>query len=208
MDRFFAPRRLLFATLLACALPLHAQPDADNAPVVKSATIVDALADDAKDVRLDHRGRPQHHGDPSIALRVPFAFNSAQLAPAGRRQLDELAYALNDKALVVSGFEIAGHTDKVGSAAFNRQLSNDRATAVKTYLVEMHGIAPARLQTVGHGFSRLANPDDPGSAVNRRVEVRRIRVALPAAGGRDVRPLNWPAEPGEHRPGRLVRTPE
>lgn len=44
----------------------------------------------------------------------------------------------------------------VGGAAFSHQLSIDRAAAVKRYLVDMHGISPARLQTIDYGFSQLA----------------------------------------------------
>jgi OmpA-OmpF porin, OOP family len=67
--------------------------------------------------------------------------------------------------------EIQGHTDATGSAELNRRLSEERAAAVKRWLVE-HGIAEARLIAKGYGPDRpLAdNESDAGRARNRRVE--------------------------------------
>lgn len=141
---------------------------------------------------------------PAVNLQVQFAFNSAELEPAGRRQLDELGKALNHKSLSTWGFELTGHTDKVGSAEYNLKLSLERANAVKHYLMVKHGINPARLIPLGLGFSQLANPAQPTAAINRRVEVRRVR--LDAVG-------TAPASPAQHAPanrpigGRLVPTP-
>ena len=141
---------------------------------------------------------------PAVNLQVQFAYNSADIETAGRRQLDELGKALNHKSLATWGFELAGHTDKVGSAEYNLKLSLERANAVKYYLMVKHGINPARLIPLGLGFSQLANPAQPTAAINRRVEVRRVR--LDAVG-------TTPANPAQHAPatrpigGRLVPTP-
>lgn len=141
---------------------------------------------------------------PAVNLQVQFAYNSADIEPAGRRQLDELGKALNHKSLSTWGFELAGHTDKVGSAEYNLKLSLERANAVKHYLMVKHGINPGRLLPLGLGFSQLANPAQPTAAINRRVEVRRVR--LDAVG-------TTPANPAQHAPatrpigGRLVPTP-
>lgn len=171
-----------------------------QAPVVKSGAILKALTVD-KDVVLDNGARPRPVRDPSISLQVQFDFDSARLRPVGERQLDELARALNDKALVEWGFEFAGHTDRVGDAAYNQQLSSDRAAAVKAYLVANHGVAGHRLQTIGYGFTRLADPGNPTAAVNRRVEVRRIRMVSPSGGGQ-------PRRDGVRLGGRIVPTPQ
>lgn len=141
---------------------------------------------------------------PAVNLQVQFAYNSADIEPAGRRQLDELGKALNHKSLSTWGFELAGHTDKVGSAEYNLKLSLERANAVKHYLMVKHGINPGRLLPLGLGFSQLANPAQPTAAINRRVEVRRVR--LDAVG-------TTAANPAQHAPatrpigGRLVPTP-
>ena len=68
---------------------------------------------------------------------------------------------------------IEGHTDNVGNAAANRTLSEQRAAAVKAYLVAQHGIDAARLETAGHGDAKPAAPNTTheGRQQNRRVEL-------------------------------------
>ncbi len=67
---------------------------------------------------------------------------------------------------------VEGHTDAVGSDAYNLELSRSRARAVRDYLVQRHGIDGARLKTVGYGEARLVEAADPTAAVNRRVQFR------------------------------------
>jgi OOP family OmpA-OmpF porin len=69
--------------------------------------------------------------------------------------------------------EIEGHTDNRGSAAYNQQLSENRAKAVMDYLIAK-GIAPNRLTARGYGLSQPAasNSTAAGRAQNRRVELR------------------------------------
>jgi len=114
---------------------------------------------------------------PSVDLAVNFAFGSAQLTADGELALDNLGRALEDPALGGSRFSIAGHTDAVGSAAFNQRLSEARAAAVRDYLVARFRIAGDRLETHGYGFSRLLDRKDPTNAVNRRVEITNIGTA-------------------------------
>jgi outer membrane protein OmpA-like peptidoglycan-associated protein len=66
---------------------------------------------------------------------------------------------------------IEGHTDSTATAAYNQELSQRRAAAVKSYL-QAGGIDAARLSTVGHGASRPVSGNDTpvGRALNRRVE--------------------------------------
>ena len=186
------------ATFIAAAPVLAADPPSDeDAPLVAAPKIIDALSD--KRIVLDQPGAGQPARgaaqrlprDPSIALRVAFLFGSAELLPHGKRQLDQLAMALSDTALADAAFELAGHTDAVGDAQANLRLSIERAQSVKAYLVESHGLSTDRLQTIGFGASRLADPVHPTAALNRRVEVRRLRraageLARPATGGRLV----------------------
>ncbi len=70
---------------------------------------------------------------------------------------------------------IEGHTDDQGDAAYNQQLSERRAAAVKAYLVETFQIDAARLETVGFGETRPAAPNttSEGRQQNRRVELVR-----------------------------------
>lgn len=186
--RAFVP--LAIGSALAMA---HGIGAAQDGAMVKSGRILDALR---KDVAIDD-GKPRPAGAQAargrIDLQVQFAFNSADLLPEGRRQLDELAVALEAPVLREEAFEIAGHTDRVGDADYNRRLSLERATMVKSYLVTSHNVSPARLKTTGLGFTRLADPQQPMAAVNRRVEVRRLSsgtagapATVPATGGRLV----------------------
>jgi len=67
---------------------------------------------------------------------------------------------------------VEGHTDSVGSEAYNRRLSERRARAVRDYMVE-NGISPSRIATRGFGKSRpvASNETAEGRAQNRRVEI-------------------------------------
>jgi outer membrane protein OmpA-like peptidoglycan-associated protein len=66
-----------------------------------------------------------------------------------------------------------GHTDAIGSDAYNQSLSERRAEAVRRYLIN-GGITPERIRTEGFGESRpvASNETDEGRAQNRRVELR------------------------------------
>ncbi|MDH3335626.1 MAG: OmpA family protein, partial [Rhodospirillaceae bacterium] len=82
---------------------------------------------------------------PSINIKVYFEFDSAILRPETKGTLDDLASALNSDALKGYRFEIAGHTDAVGSNEYNQTLSEQRARAVLDYLVTEFGIDAGRL---------------------------------------------------------------
>lgn len=110
----------------------------------------------------------------TVNLLVPFGFDSAELTDRGRHALDELGSALKDPALRSAHFEIAGHTDATGTAAYNMALSQRRADAARSYLVSHAGIDPARLTAVGFGATRLYDKAAPDAAINRRVQVSRI----------------------------------
>lgn len=102
---------------------------------------------------------------------IQFAFDSAELLPSARAQLDEVGKALKDSRLDGLGFEVRGHTDATGAPAHNQALSQARAATVRTYLVERFGVTPARLQPRGIGASELLPglpARDPGQ---RRVEL-------------------------------------
>jgi outer membrane protein OmpA-like peptidoglycan-associated protein len=111
---------------------------------------------------------------PRVALEVRFAFDSARLTPQARRQLTAVAEAISSGELRGYAFLLEGHTDAVGPAAYNRDLSRRRAQAAYDYLVDEHGVAPARLSMHGHGESRPLNAADPAAAVNRRVEITNL----------------------------------
>jgi outer membrane protein OmpA-like peptidoglycan-associated protein len=109
-------------------------------------------------------------------VRVPgiyFEFDSDVLNPASEPRVGWIADLLRRKPDWTVTIE--GHTDSVGTARYNLDLSGRRAAALKRALVERHGIADARITTEGFGFSRPLEPNaaPEGRARNRRVELVR-----------------------------------
>ena len=101
---------------------------------------------------------------------VLFEFNRAEVKASAQARMAQLADFLRqypDRRL-----SIEGHTDSVGSAAYNAELSQRRAEAIRGQLIGL-GIAPERISTVGYGkdFPVAANDTDTNRAINRRVEV-------------------------------------
>ena len=107
-----------------------------------------------------------------IRLRgVNFDFDRAEIRPASRPILDQAA-----TRLIQCGKEqlqVEGHTDSIGADAYNQDLSERRARAVRDYLVSK-GVNARRIGSVGYGESKpVASNDTPeGRSLNRRVEVR------------------------------------
>ncbi len=102
---------------------------------------------------------------------ITFETGKAEITLASAKTLEQIAQLLNRKPewkLVVEG-----HTDNVGKAKANLELSKKRALAVKEWLVTRHRVAAARLATEGFGDSKpiADNRDDEGKAKNRRVEL-------------------------------------
>jgi len=99
-----------------------------------------------------------------------FDFDKAVLKPAGKSKLDELV--ANLKGLNLEVIIAVGHTDSVGSVAYNQKLSVRRAESVKAYLVSK-GVEANRVYTEGKGKSQPVadNKTAAGRAKNRRVEI-------------------------------------
>jgi hypothetical protein len=96
--------------------------------------------------------------------------------------LEPLGHALQSRELLPYRFLIAGHTDASGDPAYNRSLSLKRAATVRAYVSETYGVDPLRLIVHGWGQSRLKDPANPFSGVNRRVE---IALVAPNTSDRD-----------------------
>jgi OmpA-OmpF porin, OOP family len=110
---------------------------------------------------------------PSVSLSVLFATGSAELTPQARQTLDQLGTALSSSDLAQYRFRIEGHTDTVGSADLNKELSQKRAEAVAAYLEQKFGMKTDRLEPIGMGEDGLAIPTPPNTPneKNRRVKV-------------------------------------
>lgn len=113
---------------------------------------------------------------PRIDLDIPFDFNSDALRSDVMVNLVTLGQALTSEELSGYRFIVAGHTDGVGSAAYNQELSERRAASVRTFLIEAFGIEADRLVAIGFGFEQLANADAPEADENRRVEIINLEV--------------------------------
>ena len=99
-----------------------------------------------------------------------FDFDKAVLKPEGKASLDELTSKLGDMNLEV--IIAVGHTDSIGTDAYNQKLSIRRAEAVKAYL-KGKGVEENRIYTEGKGESQpeADNKTSSGRAKNRRVEI-------------------------------------
>lgn len=106
----------------------------------------------------------------SFAADTFFDFDKSVLKPAGKATLDELAQLIKDINLEV--VVAVGHTDSIGTEAYNLKLSERRAQAVKAYLVSK-GIDASRIYTEGKGEAQpiASNKTAEGRAKNRRVDI-------------------------------------
>ncbi|MES0873063.1 OmpA family protein [Sinimarinibacterium thermocellulolyticum] len=106
-----------------------------------------------------------------ILRGVNFEFDSDRLTPEARLILNDVAGTL--KAYPNINVDVEGHTDWIGTEAYNLGLSERRANAVKRYLVDQ-GVPASRMQPVGYGESQpiASNETEEGRSLNRRVELK------------------------------------
>ncbi|HEX9684785.1 MAG TPA: OmpA family protein [Burkholderiales bacterium] len=107
-----------------------------------------------------------------------FGFDKSELTPAGQEALrkyrEEARVEMNAATLV----KITGHTDSIGAAEYNQQLSLRRAQAVRDYLVKLGG-NPGIMEVAGMGETKPVadNKTAAGRTQNRRVEVEVVGTA-------------------------------
>ncbi len=139
---------------------------------------VPALHEDLREA-IAHRDDPTPQAElTSDSIRtarpVPFAFDGSIILYDFFSLLDDVAEILiRGPDLCIS---IEGHTDDVGDAAYNQRLSEDRARAVRAYLID-RGIDAARLVAAGFGKALPIddNTTDIGRTRNRRAEFRIVK---------------------------------
>ena len=109
----------------------------------------------------------------TLAADVLFDFDKAVLKNEGKNKLDDLATKV--KAINLEVVIAIGHTDSIGSDAYNQKLSVRRAESVKAYLVSK-GVEPNRIYTEGKGEKQpvASNKTKDGRQKNRRVEIEVI----------------------------------
>lgn len=110
-----------------------------------------------------------------IRDRVTFELDSANLGPGSRAILQQVADALLARTDLVR-VEVQGHTDDLGTVAYNQELSQRRAEAVARALVEL-GVPPEKVVAVGYGMQRPLVPNDTDA---HRAENRRVAFELEA----------------------------
>ncbi|AVO51791.1 OmpA family protein [Pseudomonas mendocina] len=132
--------------------------DAQQVAVVEEEVVVEevVVAEPAEAVRVE--------------LDVKFDFDKAQVKQESYGDIKALADFM--KQYPQTSTVVEGHTDSVGSDAYNQGLSERRASAVRDVLVNQYGVESGRVQAVGYGESRPVadNATADGRAINRRVE--------------------------------------
>jgi type IX secretion system PorP/SprF family membrane protein len=105
-----------------------------------------------------------------MILYFNFQFNSTSLDESSTKYLDDLSVALTEDPNM--NIRLTGHTDNIGSGAFNMRLSFFRANAIRDYIMEK-GIDASRIETQGKGLSEPMNENktEAERALNRRVEL-------------------------------------
>lgn len=180
-------------TLSACWAMLSGAPGWAQQPPVLSGSqvsedaLIDALAMDAP-AEAPEGGKTRGFGpaprpaSPAAATRRPdgggkanlmitFRTASAELTPESMRLLDTVARALQSDALAALAFRVEGHADPRGMPERNLALSAQRAGSVVSYLVQVRGVLPERLTSLGKGSAEPFDPQKPEAPENRRVTI-------------------------------------
>lgn len=105
-----------------------------------------------------------------VELDVKFDFDRAEVKQDSMDDIRDLADFMKQYGQTTTVVE--GHTDSVGTDAYNQRLSERRANAVRDVLVNQYGLEGSRVDSVGYGESRPVadNATEEGRAINRRVE--------------------------------------
>jgi outer membrane protein OmpA-like peptidoglycan-associated protein len=174
---------LVTATGFALVLGLSAMAGAATGPEEATGTILDIEATilDITETIVDlDAGTATSTSGEQITIRLEadvfFDFDQAVLRPDAQETLINLVEQIREQG--VAELHVAGHTDSIGTAEYNQDLSERRAAAVGDFLAsQLQGV---EITTEGFGFTQpiAANETDDGEdypegrALNRRVEIR------------------------------------
>ena len=116
-------------------------------------------------------------GNPVVLHGVNFRYDSAELTPESGIVLDRVAGQLRETSELA--VEVGGHASSEGDDNYNLDLSQRRAESVRSYLIE-HGVKAESMSAAGYGEQRpiVANANEQGRSVNRRVELVRLQTAM------------------------------
>ena len=106
----------------------------------------------------------------TIQAEALFDFDKSVLKPEGKKSIDDAIAKM--KSIDVEIVIATGHTDSIGTDAYNQKLSERRATSVKEYMVSK-GVPAAKVTTLGKGETQpvATNKTKEGRAKNRRVDI-------------------------------------
>lgn len=107
-----------------------------------------------------------------INVQIAFDFDSAALRADQAPKLANMCESM--KLMDGTVFQIIGHTDSSGSAAYNERLSLLRAQEVRRHLISSCGVADDMLKAIGMGETAPYNQDNPRADENRRVEFQAL----------------------------------
>ena len=143
--------------------------DADNDGVCDN---VDKCPDTPANVTVDADGCPAVAEVVRVELDVKFDFDKSVVKENSYGDIKNLADFMQQYPSTSTTVE--GHTDSVGPDAYNQKLSQRRADAVKSVLVNKYGVGSGRVSSVGYGETRpiADNATEAGRALNRRVEAQ------------------------------------
>jgi len=129
-----------------------------------------ALAEEQRRNQIEIKRLQNENLKITMNSEVSFAYNSSKLTPAFHRTLNKVADILTRYPRTT--IKITGHTDSRGSAQYNQQLSEQRAQAVKWYLMD-RDMPANRVSIDGRGEMepRASNDTEAGRQLNRRVEM-------------------------------------
>ncbi len=136
-----------------------------------SENLIIPPATTVQEVYMDFKLNKVKVGSKIILKNIFFDFDKATLRSESATELNRLVKMLTDVPKMT--IEISGHTDNVGSDAYNKKLSEDRAKAVVEYLI-VQGIDRDRLEYAGYGETQpiADNDSEEGRQINRRTEFK------------------------------------
>ncbi len=127
---------------------------------IASKTLNSTKDDTNSEVKMDFELFPPSAGLTFALHNIYFDFDKTDLRHISVDELDKLVKIMQENPTIV--IQLAGHTDRRGSAEYNQQLSEERAEIAKAYLVSK-GIDASRIKTVGYGES---NPEVSGEQIS------------------------------------------
>lgn len=159
------PRVKGYSKYRGCPIP-DTDKDGFNDEVDKCPTVASAINNGCPEIKAEDKKKID-----MAAQGITFATGSAAILKPSFANLDKIVEILQSEPTY--RVDIDGHTDNVGGAEFNMELSQKRADACRNYLVD-HGIDGSRIMSTGYGDTRpiADNATEAGRAKNRRTEFR------------------------------------